>query len=774
MEFSGLTNVAAREYVRVHGYNEIRDTRDSLPLKLLRRALTPISGMLLVAALLSFYSHKTFDGSFILALLALNVAVTVWQEHKADTAIEKLNEHLAAVVKTLRDGVWGPLPARELAVGDVIELRSGSVVPADARVLSANAASANEAALTGESLPKDKHPGDTLNSGSFVASGLLLARVEATGEHTYFGKTIGSVDARGRHSELERQILRISQLLSGLSLVAVAVLTWLLLAARAPLGEVLRLDLSLLIAGIPISLPTVMTLIIAFGTMALAKRGVVVRRLSSLQELADADYLLTDKTGTLTQNAIAVDTVEPFGGIRESEALALAAAVAAQEPDTAMNRAVLARAGTPAALKAVAYLPGDSTRKRSTLTARMGGAEATLTLGAPQVVAGLCALGADERARFDARVEALAARGYRTVALARAPGAREERMFLVALLSLSDVLREDAGDVVRFLADNGVGVSMVTGDHRAIAREVAGKLGLAGGIMTPEDRPAAGWDALPKEAFVQTAAFAEMLPEDKLALIASAGRYFTVAANGDGINDLPAVKAASVGFAVRDAVDALRAAADMVLISDGIGVMRDAFVEGRRIFARLWAYSVYRISESFRLIVTIAVLGLLLGTYPLSPLQLILIAVLNDIPVISLAGNRVRVAPRPSRLRVGEQFGQSLLFGTVGVVNSLLLYAVALYALKLPLAVVQTLFFLKLTVSGHLLLYVAHTKERWWRYLPSGTVIAATGTTQLIATLLALTGFLMPAAVSWPLALFVWAWSLAFMQISEAVKLLRR
>ncbi len=773
MEFSGLSTAAARAYIAAHGYNELPQKRESLVLKLLKRAATPISGMLLVAAGLSFWSGKGFDGSFILVLLVLNIAITVWQEHKADNATEKLNEHLATAAKVLRDGAWGTVPSRELAVGDVIELRSGAVIPADAQVLSANAASANEAALTGESLPKDKRPSDALYSGSYVASGLVVAKVTATGALTNFGKTIGSVDTGSKKSALERQIIRISQLLSALSLVAVMALTWLLLARQAPLSEVLRLDLSLLIAGIPISLPTVMTLIIAFGTLALARQGAVVRRLSALQELADADYLLTDKTGTLTKNKITVDTIETFGGLAEAEALRDAALVAAQDADTAMNKAVLARAGDVRGAKVLAYIPGDSTRKRSTLTVMDGAAQLTLTLGAPQVVASLCALSQEERAHFDARVEALAARGYRALALARATGAREERMFLVALLSLSDELREDAPEVVRFLRDNGVGVAMVTGDNRAIAQEVSGKLGLVGGILTPAQRPTEGWEGLSPQAFARVAAFAEILPEDKLSLIRSAKRYHTVAANGDGINDLPAVREASVGFAVRNAVDALRAAADIVLISDGIGVMRDAFIEGRRIFARLWAYSVYRISESFRLIATIAILGFLVGTYPLSPLQLILIAILNDIPVISLAGNRVRVANRPSKLKVGEQFSLSLLFGLVGIVNSLLLYFFALDVLHLPLPMVQTLFFLKLTVSGHLLLYVAHTKERWWRYLPSGTVIAATGITQLIATLLAITGFLMPAAVSWQLALLVWAWSFVFMQISEGVKLLR-
>jgi len=236
------------------------------------------------------------------------------------------------------------------------------------------------------------------------------------------------------------------------------------------------------------------------------------------------------------------------------------------------------------------------------------------------------------------------------------------------------------------------------------------------------------------------------------------------------VKDLPAVKAANVGFAVANAVDALKGAADIVLLSPGIGVMKDAFLEGRRIFERLSTYALYRVSESFRLIVTIVILGLSTGTYPLTPLQLILLALLNDIPVISLASDRVRIARRPARMKVSAQFLQSVLYGSVGVMNSILLFFLATSALRLPLPVVETLFFLKLTVSGHLLIYVAHTKDRWWRFLPSAPVILATSATQLVATALALTGFLMPAALPWPLVLLAWAWSFLFMQAGELVK----
>jgi len=210
--------------------------------------------------------------------------------------------------------------------------------------------------------------------------------------------------------------------------------------------------------------------------------------------------------------------------------------------------------------------------------------------------------------------------------------------------------------------------------------------------------------------------------------------------------------------------------ADIVLLGPGLAVIQDAILEARKIFVRLYNYSVYRISESFRLIITILILGLWYGSYPLVPLQIILLAFLNDIPIISLAVDRVKISTKPSEIKSKERLGLSLLFGSVGVLNSLILFFIMMDIWHLPLPVIQTMFFLKLTVSGHMLIYVAHTKERWFKFLPSKQVIIATSLTQAVATILALTGFLMPARISWSNAIFVWLWAFAWMQISELTK----
>lgn len=318
--------------------------------------------------------------------------------------------------------------------------------------------------------------------------------------------------------------------------------------------------------------------------------------------------------------------------------------------------------------------------------------------------------------------------------------------------------------------ENGITTKILTGDNHAIALSIAKRLGLSNKILVKDGKSTRVWSDLLKHNFEHTSVFAEIMPEDKLSIVDTASKNHITAVTGDGINDLPALKSSQVGIAVANAVDALKGCADLVLLKPGISVIKDAVIESRKIFSRIYTYSVYRISESFRLIVTITILGVLLGTYPLTPIQLILLALLNDLPIISLAFNRVKVAHSPSSINVKNRFKLSCIFGIVGVFNSILLYLGAVYIFHLDAAIIQTLYFLKLTVGGHLLLYIAHTEGRWYKFLPSKEVIIATSVTQLIATFLAISGTFMPAAISWQLAVFVWLWALGWMQIGELAK----
>lgn len=776
--YQGLSAAEAEKLLRQHGINEIPQKRAGIWSKVLKSLSSPISTMLVLAALLSFIAGKLFDANFILVLLAGNVAITLWQENKADNAIRQLNKSLAQMVKVFRDNAWGYIDSRLLLPGDLIRLGGGAVVPADGEITEAENLTVNESALTGESLPKDKAAGDSLYSGSFLDSGIAVLKITATGASTAFGKTVFGLDTARQQSLLERDVVTIAKFLTVLSLLAVAVLTGVFLLERAPVLELLTLDLSLIIAGIPVSLPTVMTLIIELGVLGLAKKGAVVRRLSALQDLANVNLLLTDKTGTLTENKITVESVAAYGGLSQEEVLSLAAIPAYLTGETSLDKAVLdklTQLNLPLPrFEKISFTPFDSKRKRSTARVLRDGRQVVVSVGAPQVISTLCSFSAADRQEYDRQVTELAGQGFRALAVAVGEGGTEVGMRPAGLLALSDKLRADAGGVISFLKENGVEVVMVTGDNRAIASRVAAELSGKSLVVAKEELDRSGWEGLDRGYFSRVGAFAQVLPEDKLRLVQKARRFFVVAANGDGVNDLPAVKAADVGIAVKNAVGALKSAADIVLFSDGIATVKDALIESRKIFERVYSYSLYRISESFRLVITIAVLGILYKVYPLTPLQIILLALLNDIPIISLAFDRVQVANRPARINVKERFMLSSLYGLAGVANSLLLFFLAANIWHLNWSVVQTMFFLKLTVSGHLLIYVAHTRQRWFKFLPSREVIWATTLTQIVATTLALSGFLMPGRLSIEQVVFVWAWSFFWMQVSEGMKMLQQ
>ncbi len=776
--YSGLSSAQAESLLKQNGFNEIPEKHVSTLYKILKNLLSPIAVMLLLASGLSFSLGKTFDGYFILFLLVLNIAITLWQENKADNAIRKLNEHLEQKIKMFRDNTWQYLPSRLLVPGDVMQLASGEVIPADGKIVEANHIQVNESALTGESLPKDKQVQDNVFSGSFIATGIAIIEVTATGAHTRFGKTLFSVERVRKQSLLEKDIISISRFLTILSLIAVVALTIVFLMEKASFLELLTLDLSLIIAGIPISLPTVMTLIIEFGVLNLAKKNVIVRRLSALEDLANVNFLLTDKTGTLTENKITVQDVYAYDGFTHNDVLSYAAVLATSESDNPIDIAITQKVkDLQLAFQSytkIDFIPADSKRKRSTIFIKKDDKDMVISIGAPQIIASYCSIDTATQEKFTHEVNTLASNGYRTLAVAIAYTAKEEKMKIVGLIALSDTLRPDAKSVVEFLGQNGIGVAMVTGDNRAIAENISKQLALDDGeIVTKEQLDHANWDTINASFYEHTGAFAEILPDDKFHLVQQAKKFFIIAANGDGINDLPAIKAANVGIAVKNAVTALKATADIVLLSEGISVIRDAIIESRKIFERLYTYSLYRISESLRLILTITILGILYRVYPMTALQIILIALLNDIPIISLAFDKVKTTNSPAKIDAKSRFILSSLYGLTGVANSILLFLFVRNILHLDWPVIQTMFFLKLTVSGHMLIYVAHTKQRWWKFLPSKEVITATLATQLIATLLAFSGFFMPGKLLiWEIG-FVWIWALCWMQAGELMKILQ-
>ncbi len=776
--YSGLSSLEAQARLEKYGLNDVQERKIGLVKKFLAPLYSPISLMLLGAAVLSYFNGRVFDFYFIIALYFVNYSVQRWQEFKADKAIKELQSKLSFDVWTWRDDKWDYVNAKQLVPGDRIRLGLGSIIPADGTVLSAKNLSVNEAVLTGESLPKDKIAGDKIYSGSFTAAGNFEAEVTATGKNTDFGKTIFSIEERSEKSILEKDILRITRFLTIVSIVSVIILSIVFLFKGYSITDLLTLDLSLVIAGIPIALPAVMAIILSIGAAGLAKKNVVVRRLSALQDLANVNLLLTDKTGTLTKNEIRVANVISYQpGLSSDDLIELANYAASADIPDAIDLAITDKfkeTGRPASTAQILHFtPYDSDRKRSTALVQKGEEKILISVGAPQVIIGFDEFGAKETAdKFAKDIKDAAAEGYRVLAVAaKKDGEEEKHMKIAGLLFLADPLDETSKETLQFMRQNGIAVKMLTGDNIIIAERIAKELEFSGEVLVAaEARKLYEKKKNFQKKLNDIAVFAEILPQDKYEIVKTFKKKYIVAVTGDGINDLPALKIANVGIAVSNAVSALKSLADIVLLGEGLTVIRDAIIESRKIFVRLYNYTVYRISESFRLIITILILGLWYGAYPLEPLQIILLAFLNDIPIISLAFDRVKIAAKPSEIQAKQRLVLSILFGSVGTLNSLIFFFLLTSVIHFSPPAIMTMFFLKLTVSGHALIFVAHTKERWFKFLPSKQVIIATVTTQIIATILALTGFMMPVGISIVSVIFVWVWAAFWMQISELMK----
>lgn len=776
MDYAGLSTQKALKRREKYGENKVEAEKPSFFVRLYKKLISPIILMLIAAAIVSFVAGETFDFYFILVLLVLNIGISIWHEQKADKAIEELQNKIDITIRVLRDGSWAKLPSRELVPDDVIKLNVGDIVPADADVLEEQHLMLNESALTGESLSQEKGVGDTLYTGTYLETGYAVAVVRRTGLNTTYGKTIDAIEGVEKRSLLEQEILRITKYLSILSVVAIIALVTVFVFEHVAASEILLLALSVLLAGIPISLPTVMTLIISIGIMSLARQGVIVRRVSSLENLANVDLLLTDKTGTLTKNEINLVDIIAYSGFTKDDALRCAWHANAMDDGSiseAMKRYIGQEHVDVGQPKVIGAIPHDSVRKRSTVLIEENDmAITTLSFGAPQVIEPLLAFSSPSlRKSFEADVEEAAKKGYRAlvISLKHNSEKNEVDMTPVGLLLFSDVLRDDAANVLNFMCEHGINSKIITGDNHAISMRIAEELKLKGKILSQADLQKMDIGKLTEEEFNAASTFSEVLPIQKLNIVEWAKQRHIVAMTGDGVNDIPPVAAADVGIAVSSAVSSLKSTADIMLSREGISYVMHALTEARKIFSRVQSYAVYRMSESIRIVFAILILALMYHQFPVLPIQLIILALMNDIPIITLAFNHTKTPKLPPREHKASNYVRGTLFGLVGLAQSVIFVLVAHLYMKLDWSTIQTLFFLKLSISGHMLIYVAHTRERWFAFLPSRVVIIATVTTQIIATTFAFYGIFMTAVSGW-LVVFVWIWAIIWMQVAELMK----
>jgi len=794
----GLTTNEAQKRLAKDGPNAIIATEEPLWHKAVGYFWGPIPWMIEAAALISFLRHDWPDFFVVMGLLIYNAAVGFWQDAKAANALAALRKGLALKAQVRRDGKWLSIDATELVVGDMTDVTAGQIVPADLLLISGTYLSIDQAALTGESLPVGKAVGDVAYSGSIAKQGDMQGAVTAIGNATFFGRTAKLVASAGAKSHSQKAVVQIGDfliLLAGaLAVVLVGVQVYRQMVVPGhwswdAAGQITQFILVLLVASVPVALPAVMSVTLALGALALSKQKAIVSRLSAIDELAGVDVLCSDKTGTLTQNKLTLSTPIPFGNTKSGDVVFGAALATKANSEDAIDAAVLKAITDPKALgrfKQTKLVPFDPVNKRTmTTVVDANGKTWQYAKGAPQAISALCKLDPTTEGSYSAKVDDLAKHGYRALGVANSADDGLS-WTLLGLLPLQDPPRPDAKATIAQTKGLGLSVKMVTGDDVAIGSEIAEQLGLgthllvAGDVFREKTEP----DHIPLDeakAVERADGFGRVFPQHKYEIVKSLQELgHIVAMTGDGVNDAPALKQADCGIAVSGATDAARSAAALVLTSPGLSTIVNAIVEARKIFERINSYVFYRIAMTIAIMLVVVLSSVIFDIQPLTAIMIVALALLDDIPIMTIAYDNVRTAPAPVRWDMHRILVFSGIMGLMATAQSfgLVLFGIewmndpAMMA-KIPLdhGHLQTMLFLQLAAGGHMLLFVVRSRGSIVTPpLPAAQLFLAIVATQIVAVVMCAFGILVPT-LPWTLIGIVWAYVIVWTILTDLVKL---
>ena len=773
-DLKGLSEEEAQKRLQ-YGLNEISEDHQSHLKKFLGYFWGPIPWMIEFALIISLLIEHWPEFSIILLLLLINGLVGFFQEDRADNAIELLKEKLAYKARVLREGKWINIPSKNIVPGDFVKVHLGDIVPADIKLIEGEYVTVDESSLTGESLPVDKTVDDIIYSGSIIQKGQMNGIVFATGMNTYFGKAAGLVSGLSPKSHLQRAVITIGDYLIILDLIMVSLIFIAGLIRHESFFDILGFALVLTIASIPVAQPAVLSVTLTVGAMAMAKKKAIVSKLTAIEELAGMDVLFSDKTGTLTKNEISIAKIESYNGFTENDVIFYAGLASLRLEQDPLDKAILDKIESTEELslntseyKIVKFNPFDPIRKSTESEIQYNDFRFNVSKGAPQVIVSLLKDQDILKAKVERNVDNFAVKGYRSLGVAKTDSNNEWQF--MGLIALYDPPKKSSKKTIADAKSMGIDVKMITGDHIAIAKQIAKELDLNTNIELP-----ISFLDLPEDEAVKVvenaSGFAEVFPEHKyriLEILQNRGKI--VGMTGDGVNDAPALKKADAGIALYQATDAAKSAADIVLTIPGLSVIINAIKESYKIFHRMRSYSIYRVAETIRILVFVAMVILLFNFYPVTALMLVFIALLDDIPVMTIAYDRTEKVKQPQKWDMYQVLGMATFLGILGVVSSLLLFYIGKVVLHLDTGVLQSLIFLKLVVAGHLTMFVTRNTGHFWSVKPSGIFFWSVILTDIFATLLVVFGiFLTP--IGWGLAALVWGYSLVAFIIEDQMKI---
>lgn len=775
---AGLMPAEVEVRRQAHGYNEVAVQKEHPVRQFLGKFWGISAWMLELIIILSAILRNYSDLVVVSTLLLVNAGLGFMQERRAAGVVAALRRRLQVNARVLRSSAWQVLPARELVPGDIVRVRPGDIVPADVKLLT-GAMTLDQSALTGESKDAAKAPGEVLSSGSVVRRGEGNGVVLLTGAKTYFGRTTQLVQEARPKLHIEAVVAKVVRwlfLIVGALLGVVLVLS---LVRGVPLMEMVPILLVLLMSAVPTALPVMFTVSMAVGSKELARRGVLVTRLSAAEDAATMDVLCVDKTGTITMNQLAVTDLIPLGSATEADVLfagALASQEANQDPiDLAFLAAAKERHifDPQPKVTPVSFIPFDAKNRRTEAVVEQNGQRLRVMKGAVRTLAEACGLPPPAIAELEARVSGPAAKGYRTLAVARGPEAGTPA--LVGLVALYDPLRPDAKQLIAALKDHGVAVKMLTGDALPVASEIARGVGLPN-IRRMADLKAASAQAgsQPADLFAGADGFAEVFPEDKYVVVQhlqAAGHVTGM--TGDGVNDAPALRQAEVGIAVSSATDVAKGAASVILTEPGLTNIVALVEQGRTIYQRILTWIINKISRTILKAAFVAIAFVVTGKFVVSAFGMLLLVFMTDFAKIALANDKVRPSKQPETWNIGGFMLVAAVLGLVMLAETLgfLWFGWTRFGLGADQQFLYTFSFLLLLYFAVFSVASARERRWFWATMPGKALLASLLAETLAGTVLAQVGLPGLKPLPWSQTLAIFAYALfACLVVNDAIK----